>query len=198
MKSKIISTIVGCCLALVVSAQQETSKDYRNFPLIVSIQFHSFSVPFKNMKSNFKNVGIGVGTEVALNGKPNWVQQLSVAWFHNKAVGNGLLFYSQMVWRPEIADDIYAETKLGVGYLLASRPVVSYRQVDGVWQSVGHRGKGMFAIPVGISLGGNTHLSGSTVSTFGSYQFLLVNQYNKSVPVVPETLIQLGTRVHFN
>jgi hypothetical protein len=35
------------------------------------------------------------------------------------------------------------------------------------------------------------------LSPFVSYQFLLVSGYNPSLPLVPETLIQVGTSLHF-
>jgi hypothetical protein len=164
----------------------------------VTLQFHNFSLPFGDMKTNFSNIGIGLGTELSYNGTQNGVQQVNAVWYHNKAMGNGLLFYTQAVWRPIFGSDVYGETKGGVGYLLSFRPTKSFKQVDGKWISAGRKAKGMLTIPVGISLGKNIYSSGNYFSPFVSYQFLLVKNYNKSIPVVPETLIQVGTRVHFN
>jgi hypothetical protein len=147
------------------------------------------------MEFNFQNVGIGLGTEVAFNG--NAVQQISAVWFSNKAVGNGLFFYTQVVWRPVIANsDAFTELKIGAGYLIASSPTKSFKQINGEWKSAGHQGKGMFTLPVGISLGYNSFTAKTNYSPFASYQFLVLSGYNASVPIVPETLIQVGTRIH--
>ncbi len=183
-------------LTIAAIAQAPEPKGYTDFPIIITIQFHAFSMPFRDMKANFSNVGIGVGTELSLNGKSNWVQQVNAMWYHNKAIGNGLLFYSQNVWRPDFVTNVYGELKGGVGYLYSFRPTGSFRQVNGEWKSVGHKGKGMLAIPIGISLGYDSRNSTSYLSTFASYQFMLVKGYNKTIPLVPQTLIQVGTRIH--
>jgi hypothetical protein len=180
------------------SAQTENAKMYSNFPVIVTVQFHALSLPFKNLKSNFRNVGIGLGTEVSHNGKQNWVTQLGVLWYHNKAVGNGWLLHTQTAWRPTIASDAWTELKAGVGYLISSRPVPSWKPVDGRWENVGRKGKGMFTIPVGVSAGVNTWSGNTLVAPFVTYQFLLVTGYSASIPIVPQTLIQTGARVHLN
>ncbi len=196
MRTKILGVMASCCLVFSLQAQTDNS-NYRNFPIVVTLQFHCFSLPFRDIKSNFSNVGFGLGTEVSLNGKQNWAQQVSVVWYHNKMLGNGLLFYSQMAWRPTVSSDVFTEVKAGAGYLYSFRPIESFKQVNGKWVSAGHKGKGMLTLPVGVSVGHNGYSNGTYFSPFVSYQFLIVSGYNKSIPVVPETLVQMGTRIHF-
>lgn len=194
MKISALVMIAVCCLVYRVSAQTDPNS-YRDFPIIITIQFQSLAVPFRNIKSNFSNIGLGVGTEVSLNGKNNWIQQASVLWYHNKTVGNGLMVYTQNAWRPTMGSNAYTEIKAGAGYLYSFRPVKSYKQVEGNWISVGRKGKGILTLPVGISVGNDFSSSNTNFSTFVSYQFLLAMGYNKSIPVIPLTLIQVGSRV---
>ena len=196
MNVKIIGAVIGWFLFLSLQAQDTRTQPYRDFPVVITLQFHSLSMPFKNLGSNFSNIGIGIGTEVSLNGKHNWVQQMTILWYTNKAVGNGIFMYTQNAWRPTIESNGFAEVKAGVGYLFSFRPSTSYQQVNDVWQSVGTKGKGMFAIPVGATLGFNHQTTERYYAPFLSYQFLLVSGYNKSIPVVPQTLIQVGSRIH--
>lgn len=192
------------CLSVLLStmtslshAQADGSAGYRNFPLVISLHFHSLSLPFRDLKANFANVGIGLGTEVSLNGDHNWVQQFNLIWYRNQAVGNGLMTYTQTAWRPTITGDVFTELKLGVGYNFSSRPVESFRYEQGQWHSVGRKGKGMLAIPAGISVGLNPSSTETYVAPFVSYQAMLLTNYSKSIPLVPETLLQIGSRVHF-
>ncbi|WP_266365686.1 hypothetical protein [Tellurirhabdus rosea] len=196
--TKLIGTVLGCLLALISRGQTEAPRAYRNFPLVVTLQFHSLSLPFRDLKTNFTNVGLGLGTEVSLNGRHNWAQQFNVVWYRNKVVGNGVLAYTQTAWRPALFSNIYTEVKAGAGYLMSFRPVESYKSVEGEWVSVGHKGKGMLAVPVGISIGYNNPNSRTPFSPFASYQMVLVNGYNQSIPLVPQTLIQVGSRIHFH
>lgn len=198
MRSQIFIVILAWSFPTITNAQSETNQNYRDFPIIVTIQFHSLAMPFRDTKSNFSNIGIGLGTEVSLNGKQSWVQQIGAMGYHNKNAGNGILVYTQNAWRPAISSDTYSEIKAGVGYLYSFRPVKSYVQTNGKWDSVGKKGKGMITVPVGIALGQNFYSSGRIYSPFVSYQFMVVNGYNKSVPVVPQTIIQAGSRFHLN
>ena len=178
-----------------LSAQEEPP-GYRNFPIVISLQFHSLSMPFQNVKSNLHNIGIGLGTELSFGGKDHLLQQLQVIWYRNKVVGNGLLLYTQTAWRPNIVSDFYREVNLGAGYLMARRPVRSFQQEGSTWIPVGRRGKGMLAIPIGIAAGYEKYKTGTYASPFLGYQFLAVTGYNKSIPVLPQTLLQAGMRIH--
>lgn len=184
-----------CILCPSINAQADPIPKYRNFPIVFTIQFHSMNLPFRNLKSNFSNFGFGLGTEFSYNGRQNLTQQFTALWYRNKAAGNGLMFYTQAAWRPEITGDFFTEIKAGAGYLYSFRPVESFKQVEGQWESAGHRGKGMLALPVGISAGYNNFSFKTSYSPFISYQFYLASGYNTSIPIVPGSLIQVGTRV---
>jgi hypothetical protein len=174
--------------------QEKNVRSYSNFPVIITLQFHGFAMPFQDLRSNFSNIGIGIGTEFSYNGKQNFVHQVSAVWYRNRTIGNGLLFYTQPVWRP--GSRFYGELKVGAGYLISWRPAASFKPVKGEWVDVKKRGKGMFTIPIGVGLGYNVKNSDQLVSSFATYQFMIVSGYNQSVPLVPETLVQAGLRVH--
>ncbi len=197
MKNKHVVIALLYCALYKGYSQEVSTQNYRDFPLIFTLQFHSFAMPFKNIKSNLSNIGIGIGTEVSYTKKSSGVQQFHLLWYRNKNMGNGLMVYSQAVWRPTIGSNTYTEFKLGAGYLLSKRPSESYMQKNTEWIPIGKKSKGMFTIPVGISLGYENEREKTYVSPFASYQFLVASSYNKSIPVVPYTLIQLGSRIHF-
>ena len=176
---------------------QEQRPGNQNFPLVITLEFHSLSMPFKEMFSNFSNIGIGIGTELYFNNNPEWGQRFSLVWFGNKQVGNGLLFYTQAFWRPTLTGDAFGEVKGGIGYILAQRPVRSFRPQNGDWEPVGKRGKGMLTVPLGVGLGTYSFSEDRQFNHQLGYQFLVLTNYNQSVPVVPETLIQVGTATRF-
>jgi hypothetical protein len=154
-------------------------------------------MPFKNMKSNFSNIGIGIGTEVSHNGNQNWVQQFNVIWYRNKNTGNGLLLNTQVVWRPTLVDEFYSEMKFGVGYMYKWRPTESFKLENNDWVSAGKKGKGLLAIPIGVGFGYNDYKTSTYLAPFAGYQFVPLLGYNPSIPVVPETFLEVGSRIHF-
>ncbi|ELR69006.1 hypothetical protein C900_05564 [Fulvivirga imtechensis AK7] len=195
MKKIFLSLLLSLFVGFNIVAQGDTEQNYQNFPIVLTLQFHAFAMPFQSVLSNFSNVGIGIGTEVSMNGSHEWVQQLNLMWYRNRAIGNGVMLYTQAAWRPEVVSDAYGELKLGAGYLLSFRPAESYKQANGQWISAGRKGKGMLTIPLGVSMGYKGFSSDAFVSSFISYQFMLVRGYNASIPLVPETIVQVGTAI---
>lgn len=181
-----------------VNAQDPSPKDYRNFPVTLTIQFQSFSLPFKNMGSNFKNMGIGIGTEVSHSGEHDWIQEFSLFWIRNKAMGNGIFLLTQTAWRPYLGNPFFGELKAGIGYKVAFRPTESFIQQEGEWISAGKKGKGMLAIPFGFGLGVHDYSEKVYTSPFINYQAIFLKGFNQDIPIVPETIFQIGTRTHFN
>ncbi len=175
---------------------QSNNDNFRNYPIVITLQFHSLSMPFKDLKSNFSNIGIGVGTEVSHNGKHSWVQQFNLIWFNNEGTGDGIFINTKTIWRPTLVHDLYSGVQLGVGYMMALRPTKSYRQENGEWVSVRKKGKGLFAIPAGISVGYNKYSESTYVAPFIGYQVTMLKNYNKSIPLMPQSFLQVGSRVH--
>jgi hypothetical protein len=199
MKSTIILMLISLLMVFQESlAQYESSKDYRNFPIVLSLQFHSLAMPFKDFRSNFKNIGIGIGTEVSLNGSRDWVQQFDFVWIKNKGIGNAFHFSSQAAWRPMIGADGFTEVKLGLGYMVAKHPTPALIQKDGQWTSYRKKGRGMLTVPIGLGLGYYKYSENWFVSPFLGYQLVFVTNYNQTLPVVPQTLMQTGLRIHPN
>lgn len=179
------------------TAQENPANRYRNFPVIITLQFHSLSMPFRDIGGAFRNLGLGIGTEVSFNGRHDWVQQFSTLWYRNKATGNGWVLYTQTAYRPDIGNaGWYGEVKAGIGYYLAKRPNPGWQQVDGQWLPAARKGKGMLTIPVGIGAGYHHWSAQTYAAPFATYQFMPAIGYNQSVPVAPQTFLQLGTAVH--
>lgn len=172
---------------------QNDGRSHQNFPLVISLEFHALSLPFKNLKSNLSNIGIGIGTELYYGNNPATAQRFSITWYRNKAVGNGLFLYSQFIWRPRLVNDAFGEMKAGLGYLISQRPAPSYAQKNGEWVSVGKKGNAMWTVPIGLGLGSYHQLDDRQLASYLSYQFLAVTNFSQSIPVIPETLLQVGT-----
>lgn len=201
MKRKLV-VAAACLMTLNFLQAQETDnvkarkKNYRNFPIVAGIQFHSLSVPFKDMGSGFSNVGLRLGTELSFNGRQNWVQGFTVGGYHNKNAGNGAFAFTQTIYRPTVFNNVFAEVKAGVGVLHNFHPVDAYQQENGHWSNTGKRGKTMLMAPIGIGFGYNGYKNGTCFSPFVSYELFLSKDYNDLLPIVPGSVIQIGTRIH--
>ncbi|MBX7109657.1 MAG: hypothetical protein K1X61_13480 [Chitinophagales bacterium] len=171
--------------------------DYRNFPVIISLQFQNFALPFQDLKSNFGHVGIALGTEVSLNGKQNWAQQFQAGFYFNKDAGNGFFTYTQTVYRPAFFKHFFPELKAGIGWQRIFHPVQTFEYQNGQVTAV-KGGKSQLMVPLGISVGYNKYSTKTYVSPFISYQVVPALFYNDGIPLNFYSLVQVGTRIHFN
>ncbi len=198
MKSIII--LIGTLLLTspTVRAQNnpEPTDGYRNFPLVVGVQFQNFALPFKDWKSNFTHIGFFVGTEVSLNGKHTWIQQFQAGYYLNREMGNGFFALTQSVYRPAVFDPFYPEVKAGIGWLRVGHPTDTYAFQNGKWEKAAG-GKSQLIVPLGVSAGYNFDNPETSVSPFVSYQILPALFYNDVIPLNFYTLIQAGSRVQF-
>jgi len=174
----------------------DSNADYRNFPLIVSLQFQNFALPFHDLGSNFTHVGIAIGTEMSLNGKQNIVQQVQLGYYLNKEAGNGFFTYTQTIYRPTIFKNFYAEIKGGVGWQRVFHPVDAYEFHDGKWELT-QGGKSQLIIPLGISIGYSDYKPDTYASPYISYQVIPALFYDETIPLNFYSLFQVGTQIHF-
>ncbi|MDF7815038.1 hypothetical protein [Hymenobacter sp. YC55] len=168
---------------------------YRNWPVVVGLQFHTLAMPFSDGKSAFSNPGLSVGTEFRYNRRATLLQGLQAGYYHNRYAGNGLYAAPQLVYRPRFGP-LYAELRAGAGVLYAMQPGHSYELKDGSWQTNNQGGKLMLMLPVGLSLGYNGRQASPRISPFVSYQVFVLHGYNPAIPVVPNRLLQAGVRAH--
>ena len=153
-------------------------------------------MPFKDLKSTFSNVGFSLGTEVAYNRRANLLQQVQIGFYRNKNAGNGLSILTQTAYRPHFGP-VFAEVKAGLGYNFAFHPNTTLAFKNGEWQSANQRGKGLLMVPVGVSIGYQGTKTRPLLEPFVSYQFFVLQGYNPDVPILPNQLIQIGSRIHF-
>ena len=197
---KVVTSILLMILLVQSISQAQDSgnstKDYRNFPIIVSVNFQNFALPFKDMNSNFSHVGILLGTEVSLNGKQNWVQQFQAGYYFNNDAGNGIIAYTQTIYRPTIVDHFYGEIKAGIGWQRVFHPVDAYVYENDQYVSTAG-GKSQLLVPLGISIGYDDYKEKTYLSPFISYQVIPALFYNDGIPLSFYSLFQVGTRIHF-
>jgi len=190
-------------LAFATAHAQETDPNirrvYRNFPLVIGLQFQAIGLPFKNFKESFANPGIRIGTEVSLTGRQaqNWAQGFNFGWNYNKNAGNNIQVFTQTIYRPTIVSNFNTDVRIGIGMMRSLHPTDSFKQINGEWVNQGTAGKTMLMVPAGISVGYNGYSSSGTyVSPFINYEIMAAANYNRIVPVLPVSSFQVGTRIY--
>lgn len=190
MHLKFIFLLLAIALVTLIQAQEAMPR----LSLTASVQFHSLGLPFQQMGGNFKNLGLNVGARFGWNDKGSLVQDLQLSWLSNRNVGNSWTLHTQLGWQPRLFNAVRFGPHLGLGYSWLQHPVTSFVQEDGEWVAQGQRGKGVLSVPVGLSL----RLAKGWVQPFVAYQMLLYSDYNQGVPILPNTMLQIGSQISFH
>jgi|GEM_PF-628614 len=201
MKVKILLLALMLAVGIpIVRAQQNSNaiRAYRNFPIVVGVQFQSIGRPFKTFKANFANPGFRIGTEVSLTGrqKQDWAQAFTIGWNYNKHSGNSFVAFTQTIYRPVVVGDFLADIRLGIGLTRNMHPSGAWQQASGSLDNKGSWGKTMLLIPTGIGVGYNGYHSGTYFSPFATYEVLAAISCKHIIPVLPASSLQVGARLY--
>ena len=179
---------------------QETQKlnsTNLHFPLIVSVNFQNFALPFRDLESNFSHPGFTLGTELSLNKKRTLVQQLHTGIYRNREAGNGIIAFTQFAFRPKVFTFFYTELKAGAGWQRSYHPVAAYEFEDGQWQRK-TGGKSQLIVPLGLTIGYRDKHAPARLAPFITYQVIPSLFYNDVIPLNFYSFIQIGSIIHFN
>ncbi len=176
------------------SQENEPKREYRKLSILGGIQCQNFALPFHDMESNFKHLGLFVGSEISYNQKGTLVQQATLGGYLNREIGNGFYVSTQFVYRQRILKNLHSELKAGLNYLRVFHPTQAYEYDNGTWKEV-IGGKSQLGFPLDIGFTYSFNTSFAELSPYISYQILPEFFYNKTLPLNIYTSYMIGLRV---
>ena len=182
------------------SQQSETTDPFLiKLPFIVSVNFQTIATPFHNIKNNFRNPGIKIGTEMTYNKKRSILQSFNIGYYRNRLNGDGLYINSEFIYRPKIVKPIRLEIKLGPGLADTFLPTQPYEpDGNGNWYKATNYGKLALQVHGGLGIWYQSiAVNKMKISPFLQYEIVGIIAYNKSIPVLPTTMINIGCRIIF-
>ena len=159
--------------------------------------FHGYSLPFKNVKDNFLNLGFGLGVDYPYNRNASLLQSFSVGVLRHKQHGNLYSVGTQFSYRPLLFKALEPGIALGISrtFSFSNRQNPFYSIENGSWQKSGSQHQGHWQIPVGLSLGYRLHAFNQfAVTPYVSYEAAALLRYNSAFPVLPSTSLAAGIR----
>nr|WP_293837204.1 hypothetical protein [uncultured Arsenicibacter sp.] len=183
--------LILACGVYSVRAQSHQSKTINNWPLTVQAGFHVLAMPLQQLNGAFANPGLTLGTERKLGRKGTFVQSAQAGFYRNLYAGDGAYVWTQTGWQPHIGP-VYLGLKAGLGWQYSFHPNKTLAFQNGEWRGSNSAGKGMLCIPLGATLGLNYT---KAIAPFIGYQFIILTNYNPSVPLVPTQQLHAGLRI---
>ncbi|OIN60748.1 hypothetical protein BLX24_01195 [Arsenicibacter rosenii] len=182
------------CGVLPGMGQPQPQGTLKNWPLTIQAGFHVLAMPLQQLDGAFANPGLSLGTELKIGRKGTFVQSVQAGFYRNLYAGDGAFVWTQTGWQPHVGP-VYLGLKAGLGWQYSFHPNKTLAFEGGEWRGSNSAGKGMLCIPLGATLGLNYT---KAIAPFIGYQFIVLTNYNPSVPLVPTQQLQAGLRIQLN
>lgn len=173
---------------------QEVAKAKLSYQL--SIDFQGFDLPLSKLKNYSNNPGFSVGLLYDWNQKKSLQQILRLGALSNRYHGNTWYAYSALQRNFFPSKAISLAPNIGLGYMIAGTGISAYQQnADGLWGKTS-AGKGLMFATVGASLSVTAVTTQRlTLQPFIAYQLPVMIGYNPQLPVLPFSLISIGSTI---
>lgn len=166
----------------------------------VKFTLQGYNIPFKNKNFSLKNMGAALGVDYSYNASGSLFQTLSLGMFHNKEHGNNYYVNTQVTYRSLVLSRMEPGISLGIGRILSyankSYPYHDFK--DGSWSKSRVQSISRWQVPFSLNLGYNIGgPNGNTITPFIDYESAAIINYNSAFPVLPYTLLGVGSRIQF-
>lgn len=194
-KTRHLLLAASVLLTLHVSAQP-----VRRITYSARLAFQAYGLPLQNLRQSFRNIGGSVGVDYAYNPARTLHQSFTLGFQGHTEHEHSFYLHTQLAYRPRVLKRVEPAIAIGVGRLLSfANPKNPYYEAgEGGWQKSGRQGQGHWFVPLTASLGYRLRPAAGTVLTpFVGYEVSPIIGYNAAFPVLPYSLVTLGTRLNF-
>lgn len=193
------------CLSCMATAWTQSSF-FRQLPLEITLVNNGTFLPGEGTAgiwSSKLHPGIQVGTRYYYfkKEKNELFQSLKLGYFYHQFAQQGWQLFTEIGYRQKIWQGIFAEAKLGGGYLLSVVDLQQFQTNGGTpYQQKSWTGRSQWMGGLNIGLGYQfPHLLPRPVDVYLAYHFWVQSPFvNKYVPILPNNAVQLGFIYYFH
>lgn len=179
---------------------------FRQLPLEITLLNNGTFLPGEGVAGVWSpelHPGAQIGTRYYYlkKGKNEVFQTLKLGYFYHQFAQHGWQLFSEIGYRRNLWQGIFAETKLGGGYLLSVVDLQQFQSNGGsTYQQKSWTGRNQWMAGLNIGLGYQiSRLLPRPVDVYLAYHFWVQSPFvNKYVPILPNNSVQLGFIYYFN
>lgn len=191
MKIKLLTQMFGLLIWLqhILPGQSTASR-----PLTVSLFTVATQLPGGKVLPIHPGLELGTEFRLGRNETSRWFQSAKLGVFHHRLSQTAVMLYSESGFRPGISSRLYAELRLGAGYLHAIPDLQVFSQNDGVYKKSSGLGRPQLMASFATGLGWRLREGSDSPKVFVAMQCFFQMPFIKSyVPVLPNTALHVGT-----
>jgi opacity protein-like surface antigen len=188
-------------LVLLALSDAQAQKSYKKYPLQLTTGNHAISMPFYRVLRKPYHPALSIGTQLTYKRGTHGqlFQAFNLGGFYNKYTATGLLAQTELGYRYYTKAGLFADAFLGIGYLhiFQTREVFKQKN-DAEYEKAKDFGRpsatGSFSLGMGYDFSRQAKLP---LALFARYQWLAQTPYGGGLPILPQSIISIGTRIYF-
>lgn len=193
-----------CCFGLLLAGTVPTvawSQQTEALPTLqpryvasASLGFNAVGLPGVSLQEQLKQVGVEAGVGRVLNAKGSLLATLNLGFSDTRYNGTKKYATANLEYAPTLIKSLKASITLGAGVAANTSPSDSWEvSTDGAWSETNNVKFGpLLATGLGLKYKINNFFTPTL-----RYQLLIDGNYNKSVPLLPTSVIQFGNQFSF-
>ncbi|MEJ8803934.1 hypothetical protein [Pontibacter sp. H249] len=196
--------LLKCCYGLLLAVTLPTvawSQQTETFPTSqsryvasASLGFNAVGLPGVSLQEQLKQVGVEAGVGRVLNKKGSLLATLNAGFGHTRYNGTKTYATANLEYAPTLIKNLKASITLGAGIAANTSPSDSWEtNSNGAWSETSNVKLGPL---LATSLGVKYKINNIITPTL-RYQLLIDGNYNKSIPLLPTSVIQFGNQFSF-
>ncbi|MEM1326370.1 MAG: hypothetical protein AAGI23_10470 [Bacteroidota bacterium] len=164
----------------------------------ISLVHHTVGIPFKDFFKKPLNLGLSFSVDFPYTDRQ--FQRLEVGWYKHKNFASALWVKTDYVRRFQDSEGLFADVRGGIGFIRDFNALDSYELTsEGVYQLKKRHGKSGLIGGLGVAGGYSFEPAEATqLSPFLDYQGFIQFPYLNIAPVLPHSLLSIGTRFQKN
>lgn len=184
----------NCAIAQI--QESKTSHLLNRLTFDVKLVLQGFSLPVSGIKAYWHSKGASLGVAYDWNHRGSLQQILTVGSLFSRYHGNTQFISTAFQFNPLHGKHIIAGISLGAGYMYTGTSKGGWLQEsNGEWKNTSNK-LGLLYVPASVQVGVKTYENDKFIVTPTlSYQLNAVLNYSPPMPVLPQSLFAIGSKI---
>lgn len=198
MKRKTVFLLMALALPLAGAAQSPGTPvpPPRAF-FTAALNFQAIGVPGGvPVQELLRQPGLELGIGRVLNKRASLLAALNLGWLSSRYNGNTLYASGNLTYAPALLGNLRGSVQVGAGAALNSSPSHAWKFTADGWEQSRNTAVNPF-VSAGFGLMHRFQLNNCYLAPTFRYQLLVEGDYNRSVPLLPVSMVQAGTLLFF-
>ncbi len=187
-----------CSCTTLQAQENKASPLLTRLTFSVNLVLQGFSLPVSGVKAYWRSKGVSLGIAYDWNHKGSLQQVITLGSVFSRYHGSSQFISTAFQFNPLHGKNIWAGLSLGAGYMYTGSSTGGWLQEsNGEWNNTSNKA-GLLYVPATLQVGVKAYENNTFIITPTlSYQLNAVINYSPAMPLLPQSLFSVGSKIKF-